>query len=143
VAEVHGRHDRPTALVGLVRAADMLETPGEALDVGVGAGRDTSYLLSRGWRVTALDSSPSASDALERLAHRTWSTPSSRCRSSHASISKRRSGVSVTRYGAAASWRRSGTFFIWSRATVSSSPTLSRELRIKKVTLRPNEVDDA
>ena len=88
---------------GLVRAADMFETPGEALDVGAGAGRDTAYLLSRGWRVTALDSSPSASDALERLALRTWSTPSSRCRSSHASISKRRSGVSVTRYGAAAS----------------------------------------
>ena len=108
---------------GLVRAADMFETPGEALDVGAGAGRDTAYLLSRGWRVTALDSSPSAAEALERLPHSnlrvvvaagrillplttTWSTPSSRCRSSHASISKRRSGVSVTRYGAAASWRR-------------------------------------
>lgn len=47
----------------------MFETPGEALDVGAGAGRDTAYLLSRGWRVTALDSSPSAAEALERLAH--------------------------------------------------------------------------
>ncbi len=53
----------------LVRAADMFKTPGEALDVGAGAGRDTAYLLSRGWRVTALDSSPSAAEALSRLAH--------------------------------------------------------------------------
>jgi trans-aconitate methyltransferase len=47
----------------------MFETPGEALDVGAGAGRDTAYLLDRGWRVTALDSSPSAIEALQRLAH--------------------------------------------------------------------------
>lgn len=53
----------------LVRAADLFETPGEALDVGAGAGRDTAYLLGRGWRVTALDSSPSAAEALKRLAH--------------------------------------------------------------------------
>jgi SAM-dependent methyltransferase len=53
----------------LVRAADLFEAPGEALDVGAGAGRDTAYLLGRGWRVTALDSSPSAAEALERLAH--------------------------------------------------------------------------
>jgi tellurite methyltransferase len=53
----------------LVRAADLFETPGEALDVGAGAGRDTAYLLARGWRVTALDSSPFAAEALQRLAH--------------------------------------------------------------------------
>ena len=53
----------------LVRAAGMFDSPGEALDVGAGAGRDTAYLLSRGWRVTALDSSPSAAEALQRLAH--------------------------------------------------------------------------
>jgi tellurite methyltransferase len=52
----------------LVRAADLFATPGEALDVGAGAGRDTAYLLSRGWRVTAVDSSPSAAEALGRLA---------------------------------------------------------------------------
>src|SRR4029077_7487464 len=52
----------------LVRAADLFATPGEALDVGAGAGRDTAYLLSRGWRVTAIDSSPSAAEALGRLA---------------------------------------------------------------------------
>jgi SAM-dependent methyltransferase len=53
----------------LVRAADMFDAPGDALDVGAGAGRDTAYLLVQGWRVTALDSSPSAAEALQRLAH--------------------------------------------------------------------------
>src|ERR1700737_2218874 len=53
----------------LVRAADMFDQPGDALDVGAGAGRDTAYLLDRGWRVTAIDSSPSAIKALERLTH--------------------------------------------------------------------------
>ena len=52
----------------LVRAADMFASPGVALDVGSGAGRDTAHLLSRGWRVTAVDSSPSSADALAPLA---------------------------------------------------------------------------
>ena len=51
----------------LVRAAGMFESPGEALDVGPGGGRDTRYLLSQGWRVTAVDASPSAAAALRRL----------------------------------------------------------------------------
>src|SRR4030088_1777253 len=51
----------------LVRAAGMFERPGEALDVGAGAGRDAAYLLSQGWRVTAVDASPSAAVALCRL----------------------------------------------------------------------------
>lgn len=51
----------------LVRAAALFERPGDALDVGAGAGRDTIHLLSRGWRVTAVDSSPSALDALARI----------------------------------------------------------------------------
>lgn len=51
----------------LVRAAAMFERPGDALDVGAGAGRDTIHLLSRGWRVTAVDSSPSALEALRRI----------------------------------------------------------------------------
>jgi SAM-dependent methyltransferase len=51
----------------LVRAAEMFQEPGEALDVGAGAGRDTGYLLRQGWRVTAVDASPYAATALRRL----------------------------------------------------------------------------
>jgi len=52
----------------LVRAAGLFAKPGDALDVGAGAGRDTAYLLEHGWRVTAVDSSPSAAKALARFA---------------------------------------------------------------------------
>ena len=138
----------------------MFETPGEALDVGVGAGRDTAYLLRRGWRVTALDSSPSAAEALERLAHSNLRVVVAAAQDlatsdydlvnaqfslpfiprEHFEATVRRLRDSLRGGGVvAAHW----PFFTWSRATVSSSPTLSRELRIKKVTLRPNEVDDA
>jgi SAM-dependent methyltransferase len=51
----------------LVRAAELFDHPGEALDVGAGAGRDTAYLLRQGWRVTAMDASPSAATALRRM----------------------------------------------------------------------------
>ncbi len=51
----------------LVRAAALFAEPGDALDVGAGAGRDTIHLLSRGWRVTAVDSSPSAIAALRGI----------------------------------------------------------------------------
>jgi SAM-dependent methyltransferase len=51
----------------LVQAAAMFDEPGEALDVGAGAGRDSLYLLNQGWRVTAVDSSPAAIAALKRL----------------------------------------------------------------------------
>jgi tellurite methyltransferase len=51
----------------LVRAAGMFDNPGDALDVGPGGGRDTRYLLLQGWRVTAVDASPSAVAALRRL----------------------------------------------------------------------------
>ncbi|HKV89186.1 MAG TPA: class I SAM-dependent methyltransferase [Candidatus Dormibacteraeota bacterium] len=54
----------------LQRAAALFPRPGEALDIGAGAGRDTRHLLEGGWRVTAVDSSPSAIEALGRLPQR-------------------------------------------------------------------------
>jgi SAM-dependent methyltransferase len=45
----------------------MFAEPGEALDVGAGAGRDTAHLLRQGWRVTAVDASPSSATALRRM----------------------------------------------------------------------------
>jgi tellurite methyltransferase len=51
----------------LERAAELFPEPGDALDVGAGAGRDTAYLLRRRWRVIAVDASPSAAAALRRL----------------------------------------------------------------------------
>jgi SAM-dependent methyltransferase len=61
-----GRPPRAT----LLRALDLLEaegTPGFAVDLGCGAGRDTVELLRRGWRVLAVDGE---ADALARLAAR-------------------------------------------------------------------------
>jgi tellurite methyltransferase len=51
----------------LTRAAELFHKPGDAVDVGAGAGRDTAYLLRHGWRVTAVDASPAAAAVLRRL----------------------------------------------------------------------------
>lgn len=51
----------------LMKAASMFPVPGEALDVGAGAGRDTAYLLGRGWHVTAVDATAAATKHLRSL----------------------------------------------------------------------------
>src|SRR5215211_7021386 len=49
------------------RAITLLGYKGHALDLGCGAGRDTRYLLSQGWRVTAVDREPEAIASLAQL----------------------------------------------------------------------------
>jgi len=56
-----GDDPRPT----LTDALDRFASPGFAVDLGAGTGRDTAELLRRGWRVLAIDREP---EALERIA---------------------------------------------------------------------------
>ena len=51
----------------LEKAVTLLGHKGHALDLGCGAGRDTRYLLSQGWHVTAVDSDPAAIAILREL----------------------------------------------------------------------------
>jgi SAM-dependent methyltransferase len=44
----------------LVRALAHRSGPGDALDLGYGAGNDTRYLLDLGYRVVAVDANPTA-----------------------------------------------------------------------------------
>jgi SAM-dependent methyltransferase len=62
-----GQHldSKPSALV--IAAASLLP-PGRALDLACGPGRNAVYLASRGWRVTAVDSSPVALGLLKERA---------------------------------------------------------------------------
>jgi tellurite methyltransferase len=55
----------------LVERAEALVPAGKlkrcALDLGCGAGRNTRYLLSRGWHVTAVDAEPAAIAAVSEI----------------------------------------------------------------------------
>jgi SAM-dependent methyltransferase len=48
-------------------AEELSTSPGQALDVGCGTGRDAVYLAGRGWTVTGVDGVPRA---IERARHR-------------------------------------------------------------------------
>ena len=42
----------------------LAPTPGRAVDIGAGEGRNARWLADRGWRVTATDFAPAAAEAL-------------------------------------------------------------------------------
>ena len=52
----------------LLQAADGFATPGIAVDLGCGNGRDTVELLRRGWRVIAIDGQAQAIELLRERA---------------------------------------------------------------------------
>src|SRR5439155_900865 len=60
---VAGDDARPTLLDALAR----FDSPGLAVDLGAGTGRDTAALLRRGWHVVAIDREPEAVERLRAL----------------------------------------------------------------------------
>ena len=61
----HGREHAATILV--VEIAEKL-TPGTAMDLACGAGRNALYLAERGWAVTAVDGSEKAIELVQQRA---------------------------------------------------------------------------
>lgn len=53
----------------MIRAASLVPLKGRALDLGCGAGRDTRYLLSQGFQVTAVDADANAMAILATFPH--------------------------------------------------------------------------
>lgn len=60
-----GAEDKPT--ISLVEMAPHL-TPGTAVDLACGTGRNALYLAKRGWQVTAVDGSETAVEVVRRRA---------------------------------------------------------------------------
>jgi SAM-dependent methyltransferase len=59
-----GRDVRPLFTKGMAAVRDAGLAPGRAVDVGFGDGTETVALLRAGWRVTAIDPTPSAAALL-------------------------------------------------------------------------------
>src|SRR5581483_892481 len=59
-----GDEPRPTLLDALAR----FDTPGFAVDLGAGTGRDTAELVRRGWRVLAVDGEAEVGERLAAIA---------------------------------------------------------------------------
>jgi SAM-dependent methyltransferase len=60
--------ERDSVPTPLVELGEQYPSPGRALDIGCGTGRDAVYLAGRGWTVTGVDSVPRALDAARRRA---------------------------------------------------------------------------
>lgn len=55
-------------VVGVIEILSIFKHRGKtALDLGAGAGRDSKYLLKRGYRVTAVDKDPNAVKFLKKI----------------------------------------------------------------------------
>ena len=59
-----GREPRPLFVKGMAAVEAAGVTPGQAIEVGFGDGRETLALLDAGWRVLAIDPTPAAAEVL-------------------------------------------------------------------------------
>lgn len=59
-----GREPRPLFSKGVAAMGAASISPGQAIEIGFGDGRETLALLEAGWRVLAIDPTPTAADVL-------------------------------------------------------------------------------